>query len=374
MRRPEAALIVLPTGLNGGAESVAFSLVRYLQAREMPVILYVMSRGMQPALRDLAELPGVTVVARGFSSEKTSLLSAVYSINRLSREWDLQLAYSTHLHVNAMLGLMRKLGLLRCRRLVARESTVIFDRFFGLKRLLFMGLYRSGYGPQDLLIGQTPEMLRSLALALGYMPVREQAVIPNPIDPVRVRALSGDVSFASDTEMDALRRRRIVACGRAVPIKGFVRLIEAFARVSSNYPNYDLEIVGDGPEMAEIIEASVRLNVSHRVLLHGHLSNPYPILSGADVGVISSEREGFPNVLLEMMACGVRRIVSTPCASLISEIPGVVISEGVCATGISKALGVAMGSSVDNSSDYMSYLQRVHSLQKFGEAVLDDKS
>lgn len=98
--------------------------------------------------------------------------------------------------------------------------------------------------------------------------------------------------------------RRLVAMGRLVPAKGFDLLIEAFARVTSSHPDWSLVILGDGPERAHLEAMISELRLHHRVLMPGRVTDPAPYLTASHVFVLSSRYEGFPNALLEAMACG----------------------------------------------------------------------
>jgi len=360
---PRTALVVLPTGLKGGAESVALALVRQLSREGWHVDVLAMSRGMQPALRQVAQCANVAVTANAYRSEKASLPATVAQIALRSRRRRYALVYSTHLHVNAALGLMRRLGLLRCERLGGRGATVIFDRFHGLKRALFRALYRIGYGPQDALVLQTPEMLRSLEAALGRCPVSNPIVLPNPIDLEPVRAALAQAAPAAPA------RKRVVACGRLIPIKGFAALVEAFSRVAGEFPDYDLELIGSGEEEARLKAMVDERAMADRVVFHGHQDCPWPLMKDADVGVVSSEREGFPNVLLEMMACSVRRIVATPCTAWVRTIPHITVCAATTADAIAEALRAELASAEDRSGRFMDYVRHTHSLPRFASVV-----
>lgn len=321
-----------------------------------------MSRGWQPELHKLARLPGIEIVAKEFRSEKASILAVVRDLTRLTKSCQVSVAYSTHLHVNALLGLMRRLKLLTVKRLVARESTQIFERFYGVKRWLFRCMYRVGYGSQDLLIFQTREMSNSLQRALGAMPVAKFEVIPNPVDIKHVSSCLSDVPHRSGGTS------RVVACGRFVDIKGFEKLIMAFGTVSDEFPTYQLELIGSGP-LDDRLRQVALCTGSGRIVFHGLLENPFNELFEADVGIISSEREGFPNVLLEMMACSVHRIVSTPCTGAVTELPGVIIADDSGVESLGNALRLAMTLNEDRSDSYRKFLEQNHSLQRFAEKV-----
>jgi glycosyltransferase involved in cell wall biosynthesis len=81
-------------------------------------------------------------------------------------------------------------------------------------------------------------------------------------------------------------------------------LIDAFAAIAHRYPDWDLQIWGDGPLRPEL-EKRVRLQgLTGRVKLPGRTDRLCDELRQGDIFVLSSDFEGFPNVMLEAMAIG----------------------------------------------------------------------
>ena len=105
----------------------------------------------------------------------------------------------------------------------------------------------------------------------------------------------------------------ILSAGRLTAVKDHATLLRAFAEVRRLRPAR-LVILGVGPERENLLELADGLNVSQHVDLPGFDVNPFAYMSRASVFVLSSRYEGFPNVLVQAMACGTP-VVSTDCRS-----------------------------------------------------------
>lgn len=138
--------------------------------------------------------------------------------------------------------------------------------------------------------------------------IRRMAVIPNPLPPELAEPIK------ARPVREAGRRRRLVAMGRLMPVKRFEALIKAFGTLAPDFTEWDLYIWGEGPLRADLVSAVQLAGLESRVFLPGRTDTPWDELSMADVFVLASEVEGFPNVLLEAMALGVA-CVAVDCPS-----------------------------------------------------------
>ena len=110
----------------------------------------------------------------------------------------------------------------------------------------------------------------------------------------------------------------VVSVGRLATVKDHSTLLRAFAEVLRSR-QARLVILGEGPERENLLELAARLSVAQYVDLPGFKLNPFAYMSKAKVFALSSRYEGFPNVLVQAMACGTP-VVSTDCRSGPTEI------------------------------------------------------
>jgi len=130
-------------------------------------------------------------------------------------------------------------------------------------------------------------------------------VIPNPIDYPLPTDLTKSVNPDS---LIASHRKIILGSGRLHKYKQFDLLIKAFANIKNQHKEWDLVILGDGEERDNLNRTILDLGVNERVFLPGNVGNISKWYERADMFVLSSILEGFPNVLLEAMSYGVPSI------------------------------------------------------------------
>lgn len=114
------------------------------------------------------------------------------------------------------------------------------------------------------------------------------------------------------TEPCVEREKKIISVGRLHPQKNQALLINAFATIASDIPEYNLEIYGDGPLKDSLCKLIESLGMCNRVTIHPSCSDIFEKMHKASLFVLSSDFEGMPNALMEAMALGVP-CISTDC-------------------------------------------------------------
>jgi glycosyltransferase involved in cell wall biosynthesis len=164
---------------------------------------------------------------------------------------------------------------------------------------------RLAYPMLDAVVAQTE---RSADWLRRHAGVRRVVVIPNAVQrPLPELAPSvPPEAWVRDHE------RVVLAVGRLDAQKGFDVLVRAFARVRGQRPGWRLVLVGDGPERAALQALAASLGVQDAVAMPGRVGNVGRWLGRADVYVLSSRFEGFPNTLVEAMDAGIA-CIATDC-------------------------------------------------------------
>ena len=143
--------------------------------------------------------------------------------------------------------------------------------------------------------------------ALVPIPARRVHVVHNPIPIGDVHGPAAHPWLANDGPPVLL------GAGRLTRQKAFATLIRAFALLDLR-PAPRLVIIGEGAEREPLLKLAAELGVGDRVALPGFVANPRAQMARARLFVLSSDWEGFGNVLVEAMSVGTP-VVATDCPS-----------------------------------------------------------
>lgn len=112
------------------------------------------------------------------------------------------------------------------------------------------------------------------------------------------------LSFESKKKSKCMEKS-IISVGRlAEQQKGFDLLIKAFSKISINYNDWTLSIVGDGEDKDKLLKLINELNLSKQILIKPSTNNIKEYYLNSSVLISSSRWEGFGLVITEAMECG----------------------------------------------------------------------
>ena len=173
-----------------------------------------------------------------------------------------------------------------------RSYPAVFSQI--IQRLLLLLLCKRASG----WVFQTPQARDWYGKRTGKSKVR---IIPNAINEAFLRPV-----------YDGERKKVIVTVGRMISAKNYPLLLKAFSQVVSDFPEYCLQILGEGELRSELESQMLQLHIEDRVDMPGYVKDIPERLHKAALYVLPSNYEGMPNALMEAMALGLP-CIATDC-------------------------------------------------------------
>ncbi|MDQ3776536.1 MAG: glycosyltransferase family 4 protein [Pseudomonadota bacterium] len=281
---------------GGGAERVTANLANYWAAKGWPVTIVTLT----PRSLDFYELdPAVERIALELAGESRNVLAGLWknlhrvrALRQVLRQVQPDIAVAAMSTANVILALATR-GLANVCAIGA-ERTHPPQLPLGAQ---WGALRRSTYGQLAAVVALTQESADWLRM---HTSAKRITIIPNmALWPLAVQAprLSPETVRVAD-------RHILLAVGRLAKEKGFDWLIEAFRALAQKYYDWILVILGEGLERRALETHVQAAGLDGRVFMPGRAGNVGEWYERADLYVMSSRFEGFPNTLAEAMAHG----------------------------------------------------------------------
>lgn len=290
----------------GGAERVLVSMAQGFVQRGHSINVITLSEKNS----DFYELPVVsTRIALGLLNESGGIIEAINSnIERItvlrkavqSSNPDIVISFLRITNITSILAL---LGTKYPLVVTEHNDTRVFS--YGT---LWETLRRLTYPFCSYVVSVS----QGVDLGFTSLPESKRAVIYNPIM-IKDNGLIDELPFEVNPQKSWL-----VSMGRLTEQKGFDLLLQAFAKIAPQYPDWQLLILGRGELREQLAQMRDDLGLSSQVIFTGALSNPFAVLKRAKLFVMASRNEGFPMAHGEALACGLP-VVCTDCPSGPSE-------------------------------------------------------
>lgn len=275
---------VMPEFGLAGAEVMAENLAYGLKA-EGHEVLMISFYCMHTAITDRLEKNGIKIEYLG--KKKGFDLSIVFKMRKIMKQFEPDVVH-THRYVLPY-AFLASIGLN-----VKRVHTVhnIADKEVPSKQLPMQKVLFKKFGVIPVAI--TPITQKSIETYYG-LNRKEVPLVYNGIDLTQCIA-------KKNTQI--VSRVKILHVGRFAPQKNHEMMVEAFADVVRDYPNSELDLVGDGDLVNNVRKKVTELGIQERVHFVGLLDKVYEKMSESDIFILPSKYEGMPITLIEAMATG----------------------------------------------------------------------
>ncbi len=296
-------LFILPDLNQGGAERVITTLCNELDRTKFcPKLVLFKKEGYY--LNHLKD--DVEIIELNVSRIRYSIFKIIPLIKKLKPE----IVFTGWGEISAFLSPI--ISFFPKTKFITRETNVVSEH---VKRKEILFFYRF-YNNFHQIIAQSDDMKNDL---VENFRISENKIVKinNPVDFDLINRLKiENITIDFDTSY-----KNIVAIGNLSPRKGFDLLLNVMNELKGE--NIHLTILGAGAFKEELARQKEELGLKN-VTFKGKVSNPFVYLKNADLFVLSSRYEGFPNVLLEAGACGTYSLANN-CPGGINEI----VQEGI---------------------------------------------
>ncbi len=300
---------LIPSLTSGGSERVFSILANHLDNQQFDITVFVLDGSNRFYEIDESKVRVVDL-------KSPRIRQAFLKIIAIIRTEKPDLVVSTLSHLNQFIGLVKPL-LPQKTRFIARESTIlsVFHRQQSLPALRDL-LVRWLYPSFDGLICQSQRMAKDFENNYNLAPSK-LTIINNPVDTEESLKLAFETTVPAKTAAF-----RFVSVGRLSSEKGLDKALRILAQLENR--DFEYHIIGEGNERNRLETLTKTLGISENVTFQGVQKNPFNWIISADLLLLTSEFEGFPNVLLEAGAVGTPSIAFS-CGGVVEEI----ITDGI---------------------------------------------
>ncbi len=303
----KSVAVVLPNLRPGGAEKLHVDLSWQWEKLDIKTDFWLRS-----ATGNLANfLPDAS---RVFDLKAPRVRHAFFPLVRYFKEQKPDVVIAAMWPLTVIVPLAAKCAGFKGRVIVSEHSplSLAYSKRGYLHRKVMRFSQRLCYPLVDMVVAVSSGVSMDLSQLSGIA-ASEFTVIHNP-------AAKGSVNFGVGRPalLRGVSGPLVLSVGTLKKVKRYDLLIEAFSRLPREL-NATLAIVGEGTERMQLKRLAEELNISNKVLMPGYVEDPGAWYAHADVFALSSDYEGFGNVIVEALEYGLP-VVSTDCPFGPSEI------------------------------------------------------
>ena len=306
---------LLISSLNGGGAERVVSRLSLILSNEYDIYILLFNTD-KIEYEYKGEIIDINVPAnsKGIMSKILLLLKRVYKIRLIKKNKSLDIVISFLDSPNIANILSKNKS---CKVAISIRNYIDIEKKTSSTLKLSNFLMRIIYQYADVVIPVSKEISKML-LEKYSINKSKLKVIYNPYDMVEIEKLANE-SIEEKYESFMQSNKIFISVGRQTYQKGFWHLVKAFKLVLDKEPDSRLVIIGNEDSTGKLINLIHDLDIMNNVLLTGFQKNPFKFIKRSKIFVMTSLFEGFPNALVEAMACGCP-VISTDCKSGPKEI------------------------------------------------------
>lgn len=301
--------LLISTMNSGGAERVVSHLTHILSAKYDVHLILFEDTFMEYTCAGTLHTLDVPAKAGNPFVKLQLLFRRVQALKRLIREEKLSCVIS-FLDSPNFVNLLGKVP--GCRKVISIRNYSELENSTSLLGKLADAVMKQLYHRADCVV-TVSQLIEKSFREYYRIPAQKLRTIYNPYDFQSMREKEAEA--LSEDEAAFFQDKFVFAnVGRIMHQKGIWHLVKAFSLVRKTHPQAGLVIVGEDFTEGKMERLIDELELKDSILLTGRSRNPYRYLRRADCYVLSSLFEGFPNAMVEAMACGCA-VVAADCKS-----------------------------------------------------------
>ncbi|MEY8371354.1 glycosyltransferase [Aerococcaceae bacterium 50-4] len=305
-------ILLIPQLRHGGAERVVSRLSFILNKEyNLKVVVFDDHNITYELGCDLINLEVPPISEGRFIKKVFNILKRIYRYRVIKKKYNVDLTYSfgdTANIINIFSGLKdKKISSIRGFKRIRKKE--------GLKNILILRPLSKFILRNSDSIVSVSELITQTLVKEYELPADKIETIYNGYNIDKITELSQE-NITDKTKLIFKDRRVLITAGTFRQEKGYWHLLKAFYILRKKHENLQLVILGtDYNNYKErIVNLAKKLNVSEHVHMLGYQDNPFKFIAKSDIYLLSSVFEGFPNALVEAMACGIP-VVAADCES-----------------------------------------------------------
>ena len=279
-------LIITPTLESGGSEKFVSLLCKHINTNIFSVCLVVVNNA-NPFFK--IENKAIEVI----DLKKNRVLFSLSAIKKTVNNFKPDIIFSTANHLNLYLAIFKNQFNSNIK-FIAREASIVSINSKQAKLpVLYNWLIKKYYRRFDMITCQSVYMQQDLVKHYR-IPTNKTIVIHNATEEI--------LHLPTQPKQNGERVYKFITLARLSHEKGIERLIHAVGMLSVSFKYY---IIGEGSKRDELQKLIDELQLQDKIFLCGEKKSPFSGLEDADLFLMGSYYEGFPNALLEAGAHGI---------------------------------------------------------------------